>query len=230
MSSLGMNRFEWLKAVVQDGDLTPISRVVATALSVKFANDETGQINPSVRTLSDYLATSKDTIKRAIKALVDAGWLGRTEGRGRGNKTEFTLCSPCKIVPISTPNKGRNTAPLRRKKGASLHGKGRKTAPSYNKDKQSLNNKRIRQGERPTQHMAVVVSGTWQADAWNKWLADHKFPSLQEIDLRASDATNYGYDMPWSSPPNTDDQIGSKIAEQFVWWAIDQMIDGSRSA
>jgi len=103
--SASINRFEWLKAVTQCDGLMPISKVIATALAIQFANDETGQINPSVPTLASYVKTSKDTIKRGIRALVKAGWLDRSEGRGRGNHTNYTLCSPGKVVSISRPKK-----------------------------------------------------------------------------------------------------------------------------
>ena len=51
MSNPSINRFEWLKAVMQAEVLTPTAKNVATALAVQFANAETGQINPSQETL-----------------------------------------------------------------------------------------------------------------------------------------------------------------------------------
>lgn len=121
MSNGQINRFEWLKAVVQSGGLKDRTKTVGAALAVQFANDETGQINPSVRTLANYTTQSIDTVKRAVKELVDDGWLGRTEGRGRGNKTAYVLGSPGRVVSISTQSKGGNRAPLTERKGATVH-------------------------------------------------------------------------------------------------------------
>ena len=84
MSNTAINRFEWLKAVTQDGNLLPMAKVVATALSVQFTDDKTGQLNPKVTTLADYVKVSMATLKRAIRALVDAGWLGKNRGPGPG--------------------------------------------------------------------------------------------------------------------------------------------------
>ena len=92
-----LNRFEWLKAVLQVKELNSSSQVVAAALSVQFANDETGQINPAMKTLAEYLKMALSTVKRAIKELVAAGWLSRTEGRGAGNRTRYTLRSPYRV-------------------------------------------------------------------------------------------------------------------------------------
>ena len=87
-----LNRFEWLKAVLQCADLNSSTKVVASALSVQFANDQTGQLNPSLKTLDEFLAGMFLAImKRCLRQLVEFGWLFRTEGRGAGNSTEYDL-------------------------------------------------------------------------------------------------------------------------------------------
>ncbi len=116
-----MNRFEWLKAVLQDGDLPDRAKTIASVLAVQFANDDTGQINPSASTLADYIGASKDTVKRAVADLVAAGWIARTEGRGAGNRTQYTLLSPGKVVPFTGQKKGAELHLWPSKKGAELH-------------------------------------------------------------------------------------------------------------
>ncbi|QFT74915.1 helix-turn-helix domain-containing protein [Ruegeria sp. THAF33] len=96
-----LNRFEWLKAVLQCADLNSSTKAVASALSAQFANDKTGQLNPSLNTLVEFLAgMSLATIKRCLRQLVEFGWLNRTEGRGAGNCTEYDLRAPSKIIPF----------------------------------------------------------------------------------------------------------------------------------
>lgn len=129
-----LNRFEWLKAVLQVKDLKPSAQVVAAALSVQFANDETGQINPAVKTLAEYLHMSLATVKRAIKELVAAGWLHRTEGRGAGNRTRYKLLAPCKIATFRPKNPKKKGAQLHlsdQEKGSSVTQKGVSPEPSY---------------------------------------------------------------------------------------------------
>lgn len=123
MCNAQINRFEWQKAVLQSADLNATAKALASAMAVQFANDETGQLNPSVTTLADYLKASKASIKRAVKALVDGGWLGRTEGRGRGNRTVYRLLSPGRVVALPARKKGAESAPK----------KGRTHAPSPEK-------------------------------------------------------------------------------------------------
>ncbi|MBT8153799.1 helix-turn-helix domain-containing protein [Epibacterium ulvae] len=96
-----LNRFEWLKAVLQCADLNSSTKAVASALSVQFTNDKTGQLNPSLNTLGEFLAgMSLATIKRCLKQLIECGRLFRTEGRGAGNHTEYALLTRCKIIPF----------------------------------------------------------------------------------------------------------------------------------
>jgi len=104
-----MNRFEWLKAVMR-ADLPDRAKSVATALALVFCNDETGQINPGYGAIADAIGGAHhDTIKRAVAALSEAGWLalpeGRKAGRGRGNAVSYILTSPGKVVPMHRPKR-----------------------------------------------------------------------------------------------------------------------------
>lgn len=65
MSVQTLNRDEWLKAVTQAECVNDAAARVATALVTQFANNETGQLNPSVKTPARYLKKSPDTLKRA---------------------------------------------------------------------------------------------------------------------------------------------------------------------
>lgn len=225
MDSIGINRFEWLKAVTQAEDLLPAAKVVATALSVQFANDETGQLNPTVPTLADYVKVSVDTVKRAIKALVNAGWLGKTEGRGRGNSTCYTLLSPGKIISFSGQNKGGTAAPLAKQKGAQLRGKGGTAAPFHYKVKQSYEQKgRARFGGAPPPPIfsARIVYDDQTEDIadWNRWLAENELPSLQQLPIRTSDRDGTGYQMPFRFVPS--DEKHQNRVRNYIRWVFDQ--------
>ncbi|GFE52104.1 hypothetical protein So717_38570 [Roseobacter cerasinus] len=126
-----LNRFEWHKAVMQVRSLNATAKVVAGALAVQFANDETGQLNPGLTTLIEYLGLSLSTLKRAIKDLTDAGWLSRTEGRGAGNCTNYTFLAPCKIIPFRPSKKGSKASLSAKKKGSQVVQKGSTHEPSY---------------------------------------------------------------------------------------------------
>lgn len=133
-----LNRFEWLKAVLQSADLNSSTKAVASALSVQFANDKTGQLNPSLKTLDEFLAgMSLATIKRCLKQLVEFGWLFRTEGRGAGNYTEYGLRAPAKIIPFRTKKKGAFVSLSKGPNGSSVTCKGLMGDLSYKKIEQS---------------------------------------------------------------------------------------------
>ncbi|WP_058281560.1 MULTISPECIES: hypothetical protein [Ruegeria] len=134
-----LNRFEWLKAVLQCADLNSSTKVVASALSVQFANDRTGQLNPSLKTLDEFLVgMSLATIKRCLKQLVEFGWLFRTEGRGAGNHTEYDLRSPTKIIPFRRRKKDAPMSLSEGRKGSPVRDKGRMGDLSYIKKEQSI--------------------------------------------------------------------------------------------
>lgn len=222
MSSAAINRFEWVKAVTQSGDLVPVAKNIATALALEFANEETGQLNPSMSTLADYVKVSVRTVKRAIKSLADAGWLARTEGRGRGNSTSYSLQSPGKIIRFSAQKKGVTTGPLTREKVTAVVTKGVTGGPSHYKDKQSLEQRARGPSDKPSPHLQFVVHhGSFHEDNWNAWLEARKYPPLREIGERGSDGGGTGWIMPQRSPPNADG-TAMRVAEKRVWWLINR--------
>lgn len=219
MTAQMLNRFEWLKAVNRS-DLLPRAKVVASALAIEFCNDETGRLDPGVKTLADAVGQTVDTVKRAIRDLTEGGWLARTEGRGRGNKTEYTLLSPGKVIAISSTKKGAamhqtkggTDAPLTKEKGAPVLGKGGTDALSYNKAKQTLN----KEGAYPDRFRHHQFTGNaWTGPAvvpatdhaalgeWGRWLKAEGFPALFEFPIKRSGpkkGSEY-FALPWKRPP-----------------------------
>ena len=72
----------------------------------------------------EYLGVSLSTLKRGIKDLIDAGWLSVTEGRGAGNRTNYTFLAPCKIVPLRASKKGSKASLSAQEKGSQVARKG----------------------------------------------------------------------------------------------------------
>lgn len=133
-----LNRFEWLKAVMQCSEVNSSTKVVASALAVQFANDKTGDLNPSQETLVEYLGNlSLATIKRCIRQLVELGWLFRTEGRGAGNFTKYDLRAPCKIIPFRQEKKGSPASLCDDEKGSLVTHKAVTSELSYIEQEQS---------------------------------------------------------------------------------------------
>lgn len=243
MTGQTLNRFEWLKALNRSG-LLPRAKVVASALAIEFCNDETGRLDPSLTTLADATGKTVDTVKRAIRDLVEGGWLARTEGRGRGNKTEYTLLSPGKIIAISNPKKGAQVhhikggtgAPLTKEKGAQVHGKGGTGALSYNKDKQTMN-KYSANPDRWAAHRfignawdgpsLVLASDYDTLSAWGRWLKSHGLPALDRLQLQTfgRDGTKV-FRLPYRTPPSDAQReaealayFAEKVEEQGVSYA-----------
>lgn len=244
MSAQVLNRFEWAKAVNRS-DLLDRAKTVAWALAVEFCNDETGRLDPSLKTLAEATGKTVDTVKRAIRDLTTSGWLARTEGRGRGNKTEYTLLSPGKVIAISSAKTGAPThhekggtgapltrekgapvhrakggtgAPLTKEKGAPVHGKGGTGALSYNKDKQTYEQK----GRAcPARSLRIIhATDAEKVASWNAWLSENGFPSLQQLTaLKGGDSHGPGYLMPRLWVPSCDED--QAMIREFVLWAVD---------
>ncbi|QFT81177.1 hypothetical protein FIU89_11205 [Roseovarius sp. THAF27] len=133
-------RFSWLEGVRRDADLSDRAKLTAHVLALDFTNAQTMRCDPSFRQIAEILGRSQDTAKRAVRELIEAGWLTRDGGLGRGNNTNYGFLTRAKIIHLkggkSAPPKGGNPAPYYgSEKGADLHGKGGKSASSHNIDK-----------------------------------------------------------------------------------------------
>ena len=209
---------------------------MASVLSLQFANDETGQINPSRDTLADYLGLHPDTIKKALRELIQAGWLARQAGLGRGRNTLYQLMSPGRVVPLSSEKKGANSpsfsasekggksSPLPSEKGGNFQGKGGQITPSHIMQEQSSEQRERARGKRPADHLnACVQPNSWKAQAWDEWLTARRYPTLAELGIKSSDASGVGWDVPFPTPPSPDIEIKNTIALRWVEWACCRM-------
>mgnify|MGYP003382254771 CR=1 FL=1 len=115
-------RWGWIRQVRADCSLSPMARLLANMLVDQFSHHETAHCAPGTDTLADALGTSVDTIKRALRDLAAAGWLTRTEGRGRGNRAQIYFLGGNNVVPMNS-QKGRTASENDQQKGC-------KSAPS----------------------------------------------------------------------------------------------------
>ena len=118
-------RWGWLDAVTADGNLSPTARLLAHVLVTKFSNHETAYCAPGTDTLAEKLSTTVATINRALRDLAAAGWLIRTEGRGRGRRSrpEIFFLGVSNVVPFIVP-KGPEATARDRQKGSETPARG----------------------------------------------------------------------------------------------------------
>ncbi|MEP2682254.1 MAG: hypothetical protein ABJP44_11350 [Sulfitobacter sp.] len=222
-----LNRFEWLKAVLQCADLNSSTKVVAAALAVQFANDKTGQLNPSLKTLDTYLASvSLATIKRCLRHLDEAGWLFRTEGRGAGNCTQYELRAPCQIVPFRAKKKGASMRFQGEKKGSTLNEKGVTYETSYITDKRSeelmpSTEKTYSDGQVPhiksvDCSLGVFVSRqSFGCRQWETFIEKMFNTRIEHILPECVENGEYGYWLPSKFPP-TDHSAWPAVRRKLV--------------
>jgi len=230
MSDAHINRFEWLKAVLQSSHINANAKAVASALAVQFTSDETGQTNPKTTTLAKYLNASLATVKRGVSDLVKAGWLHRTEGRGTGNQTRYALTSPGKIVPFRVSK----ISETNRKKGANMHPKsGSDLSLQNNSSGSNLSLHRLKSEPSYIEQSSEQKSAAWKAFrnhtftgnpfcgprivrsddrrkiyAWGRWLMERGYPALELFPIIEETAKRGGkvFLLPWTMPPERDEQ------------------------
>jgi hypothetical protein len=241
MSDRAINRFEWLKAVMQSEGLSPTAKNVAAALAVQFANVETGQINPSQTTLSNYLKVHKDTVKRVMRELKIAGWLLANGLGGRSKAPLLKLLTPGKIVPFRIEKRGGELPPQAKKRGGDLCEKGGQITPSHIKDKQSLEQ---RGGQTPSKRPEcldqfanrrfygnafdgprLIPSTEHHAlNEWNEWLVQHGLPRPCEMPIKQNGErrNSFGFWLPSKRPPATDteERQASSYFEAISDWEV----------
>lgn len=224
-----LNRFEWQKAVLQVRSLTSTAKLVASALSVQFANDETGQLNPGLATLMEFLGLPLSTLKRAIRQLIDAGWLSRTEGRGAGNCTNYTLLAPCKIVPFRPKKKGPKASLSAKKKGSLVVQKEAIREPSYKEQSKEQKARPSPSPDLPDDRQSgetlkfVPGGGGYFEREWDDALRSYGLPNLHRSLPQIVQDGRRGYALPDLCPARR----GSPQREQQIL-VVKRLIEAQR--
>ncbi|WP_208348789.1 helix-turn-helix domain-containing protein [Pseudaestuariivita rosea] len=227
-----LNRHDWFRAVMQVEGLSATAKNVAGALSIQFANDETGRLDPSQETLADYLKVHKDTIRRGLRELRNAGWLLSLGDGGRGRTLMMRLISPSKIIPFRARKGVQNDPENRAERGADMHTQARKKVCSSAakgvqnctpllKEEQAYKQDTRASGPPPcpVDQCAVILAGSHNEQAWDEWLTKHRWPTVREIGIRLND----GWRMTFPTPPSDPHGIQRNITEKFLSWAVSRM-------
>jgi hypothetical protein len=92
------HRMQWLEAVARDKRMRGLPSACATLLATRYVNSKNGMAWPSIDRLASELHTDRRNCRRALDRLVDAGWIGRSIGGGRGRSNRYHLkggaCAP----------------------------------------------------------------------------------------------------------------------------------------
>ena len=190
-----LNRFEWIKAVMQVETLSATTRLVASALAIQFANDKTGQINPSQETITDYLKVHPDTVKRALRELRKAGWLTSLSDGGRGKSPKLRLLSPSTTLPPHykeeqyKEQKGRDPRKTRWNSHRFIGNLWYGFCPIKSENRDALSE-------------------------WGRWLKSHDLPVLYSLPLQAADEKSGSkfFLLPWRTPPNDEPSTAEALA------------------
>ncbi len=226
------DRWAWQKAVWADADLSAMARLVASVLVSGYANHETGECSPGVKTLAAAVGSHRATIMRALAELVAAGWVERLGGEGPGKVASYRFLFRERVAEprperVATLRPERVAEP-RPERVADLDATCRKSAtppiPPY-KDEPNMNQKpspekpvhprvAIRGMQRPQTLTHVIAPGSGRAERWNEWLEAHGYPPLERIGFMSEG----GYRMPVSIAPSPEHETPYRIAIRWADW------------
>jgi Helix-turn-helix domain len=93
-------KFEWLDEIVRDPAITPFTFCVAYVLSNHFNRLKNGYAWPAHKTLAEQLGCHRDSVKKAIRNLIEAKYLYCTEERGRGHSNWYRMKNGDSDAPL----------------------------------------------------------------------------------------------------------------------------------
>jgi len=99
------HRMQWLEAVASDKRMRGLPSACAILLATRYVNSQHGMAWPSIDRLASELHTDRRNCRRALDRLVDAGWIGRSLGGGRGRSNRYHLKKGT-CAPLSGTEKG----------------------------------------------------------------------------------------------------------------------------
>lgn len=129
-------RFGWLESVRRDATLSDAAVALAHVLALDFANRSSGECLPSVHAIMGVRGWGKTKTKTVTAELIEAGWIVRHRGRGRGNASAYGFVTRAQIVPLkgsgSRPLKGSGSRPFSgSQKGRDRDLKGSGSRPAH---------------------------------------------------------------------------------------------------
>lgn len=214
------DRWAWIEAVIADGQLTPLARLVAVVLAQGFANHETAECRPGLAALVQKVASSRASVMRALADLQAAGWLERRGGEAPGRAAGYAFRRP---EPVSKM-RPEPVSPVRPEPVSPVSATG--LIPEISpctpyKDKPQLNHSArphpralIRGLPKPQCTTTAVAPGSWAAERWDAWLQAEGFPPLERIGRKI----NGGWEMPITVAPTKGEQVPYGIARRWADW------------
>ncbi len=227
----GAWRQEWAQSIRKATGLSLTTRMVAQVLALDYANRDTGQCNPSRRTLADHLDVSEATIKRALAELTRAGWLGRTDGTARGRTVSYTFLAPGKVVAFSAKQKSdaghARPAIVDGTRVKSARNAGQICTSPY-KGRNQVKNHGARRDQScayPVDQACLIKAGSHRETAWNEWLAANGWPCLTDVGFQEQGMDSQSFLMPFAFPPADGDETGLRIVQRFLDWSTSRSSD-----
>ena len=209
-------RWAWIGAVMADGELTPLARLVACSLAQGFANHETAECRPGLAALMRAVAASRATVLRALNDLQLRGWIERRGGNAPGKLATYAFRNPGAGA--------EQVSSVRPEQVSSVSGTGlipEKSPCTPYKDKPQLNHNArphpraaIRGLKQPSCMTVAVTPGSWAHERWDEWLTAEGFPPLEKIGHRRAGF----FVMPITVAPGRDDAVPYGIARRWAEW------------
>jgi len=202
----------WQNSVARDPRLTGNERNIGIHLARNYLNGETMTAWPSHGTIASDLSVSVKTVQRALKKLVEFGYL--EIGRRRRNSNTYEFASIRQAVERevkSTPESGQD-GPADRT---------RRSRESGHQSPTNLIKEHIKEPYArpmaPRCGISRFEPGSTNARDWNDALSTRGLNSLNawKVRRRSPDGTQE-YEMPHLWPPRDEDEW--PIVEQYLAW------------
>lgn len=238
-------RWNWKRAVRQDQSISDAAKVLAAALCDDFAHHETGYCIPGTDTLAEALGKDRRSVQRAMRQLREAGWIVTEHRRGSKDAARifFAMAEETSVGSVASvahrdesedretadksvalcPETGDRSVAAQARSGDTCGATGDRSVVSpctpY-KDKPRSNQRAPSTSDCPAPHLVVCIKpGSPGDEAWTEWATERGWPTHRQTNIRCSDAAGVGWNLPFSYPPNPDDEIGTSIAEKRAMWA-----------
>ena len=223
-------RWAWIGAVMADGELTPLARLVACSLAQGFANHETAECRPGLAALMKAVAASRATVLRALNDLQLRGWIERRGGNAPGKLAAYVFRNPAEPREQVANLRPEQVSGMTPEQVSPVTPTGlipEKSPCTPYKDKPHMNHKGLLRaasrnivpgGARPTPLSQLVQIGTDAEAAWDEWLEARRFPPLAKVGQRIGAGMVQGWDMPWRYPPGPGDETATRVAVRFAEW------------
>ncbi len=93
-------KLNWLTAIATDRQARGLPLALAVVLACRYFNARTETAWPGIETLARDLDSDRRAVQRAVKQLVDGGWLRRTARGGNGRNSTNVYMLPLELPHV----------------------------------------------------------------------------------------------------------------------------------